>query len=38
MIAMLDRAKTGSLGFAEFRELWDALSAWKVRSCRLINV
>ncbi|XP_075385747.1 grancalcin [Tenrec ecaudatus] len=30
MIAMLDRDYTGKMGFSEFKELWAALSAWKL--------
>ncbi|XP_022617751.1 sorcin isoform X2 [Seriola dumerili] len=29
MISMLDRDMSGSMGFAEFRELWQALNGWK---------
>jgi hypothetical protein len=30
MLAMLDADHTGTMGFSEFKQLWDALSAWKV--------
>jgi Ca2+-binding EF-hand superfamily protein len=29
MIAMLDRDRSGSMGFNEFKELWAALNQWK---------
>ncbi|XP_072028669.1 sorcin-like isoform X2 [Amphiura filiformis] len=29
MIAMLDRDRSGSMGFPEFKELWAALNSWK---------
>ncbi|XP_018534234.1 sorcin [Lates calcarifer] len=29
MINMLDRDMSGSMGFAEFRDLWQALNGWK---------
>ncbi|XP_056236531.1 sorcin-like isoform X3 [Seriola aureovittata] len=29
MISMLDRDMSGSMGFAEFRDLWQALNGWK---------
>ena len=31
MIAMLDRDRSGKMGFNEFKELWAALNQWKVR-------
>ena len=30
MIAMLDRDRSGKMGFSEFKELWTALNQWKV--------
>ena len=30
MIAMLDRDRSGKMGFNEFKELWAALNQWKV--------
>lgn len=32
MIAMLDRDRSGKMGFNEFKELWAALNQWKVSS------
>ena len=33
MIAMLDRDRSGKMGFNEFKELWGALNQWKVCVC-----
>ena len=30
MINMLDRDRSGQMGFSEFKELWAALNQWKV--------
>lgn len=34
MIAMLDRDRSGKMGFNEFKELWTALNQWKVKELR----
>lgn len=33
MISMLDRDRSGKMGFNEFKELWAALNQWKVIDC-----
>ena len=35
MIAMLDRDRSGKMGFNEFKELWAALNQWKVHKLPL---
>ena len=38
LIAMLDRDYSGKMGFSEFKELWAALSQWKVKIAPLIKI
>ena len=38
MIAMLDRDRSGKMGFNEFKELWTALNQWKVSVCARMHI
>lgn len=38
MIAMLDRDRSGKMGFNEFKELWTALNQWKVSVCACMHI
>ena len=38
LIAMLDRDYSGKMGFSEFKELWAALSQWKVKIAPRIKI